>query len=280
MAIDKRQPGRRPTIPGRLLYLTEPARAAVDVGLLTSVAPLLSLLPRAPQAGGHPVLVLPGLGAADSSTLVLRRLLRRLGYRAHGWGLGTNLGPTPRVIDGMAARLEDLASRYQTPISLIGWSLGGFYARQLAWHRTESVRQVITLGTPVRLAATMAGRGDTGGHPSDLSSFPQWPRWSEWARWYGDFQIAATDEPVPGGDTLLPVPSTSIYSVLDGIVGWRMCLTDVAPEAENIGVAASHIGFAYHPAVVLAIADRLAQPNGDWQPFRPSVLLRAAYPRT
>lgn len=277
MATDKRQPDSRPAVPGRLLYLTEPARAAVDVGLLTSAAPLLSLLPRPPKPGGHPVLVLPGLGAADSSTLVLRRLLRRLGHRVHGWGLGTNLGPTPRVIDGMAARLDDLAGRYETPISLIGWSLGGFYARQLAWHSAESVCQVITLGTPIRLAATMAG---PGGHPSDLSSFPQWPRWSEWARWYGDFQGAAADEPASGGDTSLPVPTTSIYSVLDGIVGWRMCLTDAAPEAENIGVAASHIGFAYHPAVVLAIADRLAQPAGDWRPFKPPALLRAAYPKS
>lgn len=274
MATDNTELDRRPTVPGRWLYLTEPARAAVDVGLLTSTAPLLSLLPR---GDSHPVLVLPGLGAADTSTLVLRRVLRRLGYRMHGWRLGTNLGPTPRVLDGMASRVEELTDRYQEPMSVIGWSLGGFYARQLAWRSPESVRQVITLGTPVRLAAGMARQRGAAGRPSDLSGFPQWPRWSQWARWYGDFQARVPDEPAPGGEAGLPVPTTSIYSVLDGIVGWRVCLTDAAPQAENIGVAASHIGFAYHPAVIFAIADRLAQATGVWRPFRPPALLRAAY---
>ena len=79
MATDKTQPGRRPGVPGRLLYLTEPARAAVDFGLLTSMAPLVALLPR---GDGHPVLVLPGLGAADSATLVLRPSLSRLECRS------------------------------------------------------------------------------------------------------------------------------------------------------------------------------------------------------
>lgn len=256
------RPDSDKTVPGRLLYLTEPARAVVDVGLLAASAPLLALLPR---GDGHPVLVLPGLGAADAATLVLRRVLRRLGYRTHGWRPGTNLGPTQQVRDAMAARLDDLTARYQTPISLIGWSLGALYARQLPWDRAASVRQVITLGAPIRLAGIM--------HAGDMSDFPQWPRWSQWARWYGDFQ---TRTPVAPGDAE-PLPTTSIYSVLDGIVGAGVCRTETGPRAENIGVAASHIGFAYHPAVVFAIADRLAQPAGDWRPFRPPPLLRAAY---
>lgn len=270
MATDNTRPDRRPVIPGRLLYLTEPARAAIDVGLLAATAPLLSLLPR---GDGHPVLVLPGLGAADSATLVLRRVLRSLDYRTHGWGLGTNLGPTPQVRDAMAARLDDLTARYRTPISLIGWSLGGLYARQLAWRRQESIRQVITLGAPVRLAETM--QGDIADHPGDLSDFPQWPRWSQWARWYGDAQ---TRTPTASQGDALPIPTTAIYSVLDGIVGAGVCGIETGPQAENIAVHASHIGFAYHPAVVFAIADRLAQPAGEWRPFHPPALLRAVYP--
>jgi len=207
---------------------------------------------------------------------VLRRLLRRLGYRTYGWGLGTNLGPTRRARDAMAARLEQLTARHQRPISLIGWSLGGIYARGLALRGPESVRQVITLGTPVRLAGRIVDRADRGHAPTDLSDFPQWPRWSDWARWYGGLQAGARS----GEADPLPVPTTSIYSVLDGIVGWRMCRIGAGPQAENIAVAASHLGFAYHPAVVFAIADRLAQPAGDWQPFRPPPLLRAGYPRS
>ncbi|MEB3063082.1 esterase/lipase family protein [[Mycobacterium] zoologicum] len=265
----------RPVIPSRLLYLTEPARAAVDIGLLAGAAPLLGNLPR---GDGHPVLVLPGLGAADSATLVLRRVLRRLGYRVHGWGLGTNFGPTPRVRDGIAARLDALSARYQVPISVIGWSLGGLYARELAWRRTESVRQVITLGSPIRLATGMSDQADSV--PTDMSDFPQWPRWTQWARWYGDYQSAMHEvrgesEPPP-----LPVPTTALYSVVDGIVGRQVCLTGVAPQTENIGIAASHIAFAYHPAAVYVIADRLAQPAGDWHPFKPPALLRAAYPKS
>jgi len=269
------RPGYRPVIPSRLLYLTEPARAAVDIGLLVGAAPLLGNLPR---GDGHPVLVLPGLGAADSATLVLRRVLRRLGYRVHGWGLGTNFGPTPRVRDGIAARLDALSARYQVPISVIGWSLGGLYARELAWRRTESVRQVITLGSPLRLATGTADQADPVA--TDMSDFPQWPRWTEWARWYGDYQSAINETRGESGP--LPVPATAIYSVVDGIVGWQVCLDDNATcrQAEYIAIRASHIAFAYHPAAVYAIADRLAQPAGDWHPFEPPALLRAAYPKS
>lgn len=279
MPTDKAPSARRPTVPGRLLYLTEPVRAVVDFGLLTSSAPLLPLMPRAQKPGTHPVLVLPGLGAGDAATFVLRRALRHLGYRAHGWGLGINGGPTPKVRDGIPARLDELTGRYQEPISVIGWSLGGLYARQLAWRRTESVRQVITLATPVRLAATFERQGADMTHPADMSGFPQWPRWSAWASWYGDFQVGLPDGQPPAGAGSLPVPTTSIYTVMDGIVGWQVCLTDVGRQAENIAVATSHMGVLNQPAVLFAIADRLAQPAGDWIPFRPPPWLRAAYPR-
>lgn len=259
-----RADNRGMTVPGRLLYLTEPARAAVDFGLLAAGAPLLALLPRGDR---HPVLVLPGLGSGDASTVLLRGVLRRLGYRTFGWGLGRNDGPTEGAADGMVARLDELTDRFAAPVTLIGWSLGGIYARRLARHRPDAVRQVITLGTPVRLAGRLSVER------MDLSGFPPWPHWSAWARWYGALQTGGADPPP------LPVPTSSIYSQLDGIVGWRLCLIEPSPRAENIGVATSHLGFGHHPAVLWAIADRLAQPAGSWAPFTPPALLRAAYPQ-
>lgn len=268
MATDKTQPGHRPSVPGRLLYLTEPARAVVDIGLLASTAPLLRALPR---GDGHPVLVLPGLGSGDATTVPLRVILRRLGYWAYGWGQGTNLGPTEATLIGMRARLDTLAERHGTAVSLIGWSLGGIFARRLAARTPDTVRQVITLGTPLDFAP------GTHSRTSDLSEFPQWPHWSDWARWYGELQADARDLPPEAGGGPLAVPTTALYSTLDGIVGPRACRTAPAPHTENIVVTASHLGFAFHPAVVFAIADRLALPAGQWSPFRPPAVLRAAY---
>lgn len=269
MAPDEPERDPPPNVPGRLLYLTEPARAAVDFGLLASTAPLLAALPR---GDGQPVLVLPGLGAADAATAVLRTVLARLGYRVSGWGLGLNVGPSPRVVNGVQARLGELSTRYDAAVSLVGVSLGGLYARQLARAVPATVRQVITLGSPVALRGAAAA-GQTG----DLSAFPPWPHFAAWARWYGRLQ---TDLPFDVDPGPLPVPTTSIYSVLDGIVGWRVCRNQPGPQAENIGVTASHLGFAHNPAVIFAIADRLAQPAADWHPFRPPALLRVAYRRS
>ncbi|HET9875159.1 MAG TPA: alpha/beta hydrolase [Mycobacterium sp.] len=269
---------RGAVVPRRLLFITEPVRAVVDVGLLASTAPLLAVLPR---GDGHPVLVVPGLGGADTSTITLRAILRRLGYRVHGWRLGRNVGPTPRAVNGMRARLDDLTNRSGTPVSLIGWSLGGIYAGQLARRKPDAVRQVITLASPVGLARreprTKARKEQRTVNRlyDDWSGFPQWPHWSEWGRWYAELQTEIPDLAFEDGP--LPMPTTSIYSPLDGMVGWQVCLNEPGPQAENIAVAASHIAFAYHPAAIWAIADRLAQPAGQWAPFRPPPLLRAAY---
>src|SRR6476646_5869307 len=138
--------GEGPTLP---LYLTEPGRAAADFGLYLAARPLL---PRLPRGDGHPVLVLPGLLADAVSTRILRRVLRRLDYHVHGWRLGRNIGPTAECVSGLRDRMEDLSDRYGRPVSLIGWSLGGIFARDIARRAPEAVRQVITLGSPFRLA--------------------------------------------------------------------------------------------------------------------------------
>ena len=105
--------------PSRALLLLE-VRALWELGAYFTTAPLLRL---APRGDGHPVLVLPGLGASDEVMRPLRAFLRGRGYQAHGWKLGTNYGPRPGVEEKMRARLAELADRHQRKVSLIGSSL-------------------------------------------------------------------------------------------------------------------------------------------------------------
>jgi pimeloyl-ACP methyl ester carboxylesterase len=131
-------PRRGDAAPGHLLYLTDPARAAIDYTLLAYATPLLAAFPR---GDNHPVLVLPRLNATDASTSTLRTVLKQLGYRTYGWRLGRHNGPTSKVVHGMRARLDHLTNRHQRPVTLIGCSLGGIYARQLARRTPQAVRQ-------------------------------------------------------------------------------------------------------------------------------------------
>jgi len=244
--------------PPSWLYVTDPARAVAEYGLLVAALPLGRLLP---VGDGHPVLVLPGLLADDTSTWTLRRILRDLGYRVHGWRLGRNLGPTAATVAGLQSRLLDLQSRYDSAVSLIGWSLGGIYARALARDTPVAVRQVITLGSPIRLAHERQSRASR--------AFNR----------YAHLHVVPRELPPESGVDALPVAATSIYSRYDGIVAWQACLESPSARAENIAVVASHLGFGHHPAVIWAVADRLAQPSGQWTPFRPPRTLRPLYPR-
>ncbi len=215
---------------------------------LVALLPALPLLRRAPRGDGHPVLVLPGLMASDFSTRALRRFLRAHGYEVHGWGLGRNVGPTPAIVEGLGRRFRELRQRFGRRLTLIGWSLGGIFARELARHFAADVRQVITLASPFRdVAAT------------NVPGFV-WRRHDPYPGRGGTWSALAAP---------LPVPVTAIYSRSDGIVAWRSCAVDAGPLAENIEVESSHLGIGHHPVVLLTIADRLAQPEGSWVPFRP-----------
>lgn len=242
--------------PARWLYLTDPPRASLEFGLLMATLPLSRLLP---TGDGHPVLVLPGLLADDTSTWTLRRILRNLGYRVHGWRLGRNLGPTAAAVTGMADRLRDLYARYDTPVSLIGWSLGGIYARDLARRTPAVVREVITLGSPIRLEEHSQSRAGVVYNR------------------FAHLHVVRYDLPLEHGVGALPVPATSIYSRYDGILARQACLDLTSPRAENIAVMSSHFGLGHHPAVIWAVADRLAQAPGQWAPFVAPPLLRALY---
>ena len=240
-----------------LLYLTEPARALVDAASLLAGLPLLQA---APRGDGHPVLVLPGLLTGDSATITLRRWISGLGYPVAGWHLGPNRGPTRAGVDGLPRLVERLSDNARTPITVIGWSLGGIFARALALRTPGQIRQVITLGSPI---AT-----DERGERHDAR--PQGPGELAYRR--------LTRLLVSEGHTIyadhdglrgpLPVPSTSVFTRWDGIVDWRSCRQPAGPRSENVEVPASHLGLGYHPAVLWVVADRLSQPADSWHPFR------------
>ena len=233
------------TPPGLWLLMLE-ARAPWEAMGLAAVSPWLSKMP---AGDGHPVLVFPGLGANDFSTKPLRRFLDQQGYSAHPWEQGANFGPRSGVLDGCRARIQALSAQHGgAPVSLIGWSLGGIFAREMAKELPEQVRCVITLGTPFT------------GHPKATNAW----------RFYQMVSGQHSQD-----DTLLAevrkppsVPTTSIYSKTDGIVAWP-CSINPARHAhtENIEVRASHLGMGMNPLAMFAIADRLRQDPAHWQRF-------------
>ena len=244
--------------PSQLLRLAE-SRAVFEFGAFVAAAPWLRLVGRGDR---HPVLVLPGFTASDRSTMALRSLLASQGYWAHGWGLGQNIGPTDAVLDGIHERLASLHERHGRAVSIVGWSLGGIYARELARQHPERVRLVITMGSPFRMAP-----GDRSAASALFDTLK--PRYS---RRFLDLVQREQDRPP------MPVPSTAIYSRTDGVVRWHTCIDKVEGEHENIEVRGSHSGLGWNPAAVFAISDRLSQPDGRWRPFRAPLPLRAWYP--
>lgn len=210
----------------------------------------------APTGGARPVLVLPGFVTGDLTTAPLRAFLRSLGHRPSGWGLGLNVGVADHIAAGIDRLIQELAHRHGSTIDIVGWSAGGMLARLLTQHRPELVGQVITLGSPIRLAT-----GDSN---------------------IGLLQEIAGHLFVPTPPRIdvdrIPVPSTTIWSEQDGIVPGRLCRQTPRPEAECVEVRGTHLGLATNPAVMYAIADRLAQRPDAWQPFTPHRRLRWWYP--
>ena len=251
-----RLPVSAPPLRRRAMELMWPLEAAAFV----AAAPML----RRPRRGdGHPVLVLPGFTADDTSTVPLRWSIRGDGYSSHAWRLGRNIGPTEAIITGIRSRLSELAERHQRTVSIVGWSLGGTYARLLARERPELVRQVISLGSPYRMV-----EGDTS------SAMPLWKRFEHLHDADVDLdRIAEQERPK------LTVPATSIYSRRDGVARWQTCIDETGPLAENIEVYASHSSLGVHPAVIFAVLDRLTLPEGEWRPFRAPYMLQLWYPR-
>ena len=231
--------------PARGLFALEPARAGRELVARVLAEPTLR---RAPKGDGHHVLVMPGLGGSDLSTRVMRAFLRRLGYFVHAWRLGRNLGPTDHIIDGLAERFGTLSG--DSRITLIGHSMGGIYARELARRAPDRVRQVVTLGSPVRWRR--GAQSNVSGVYQRLS-----PLHSERVK----------EAPRNYNPALPPVPLTAIFTKRDGVVPWQACVFEPDDKHQCIEVRGSHTGLIHNVASLQVVADRLAQPDGTWKPF-------------
>lgn len=237
------------TRPSRALRDLEIARLTAEFGAWIALHPALQLGPR---GDGHSVLVLPGFMGSDASTWPLRSTLRRLGYDAVPWRLGRNLGPTRAIALGLPRRLKEACARGGQRVSLVGVSLGGVFARDLACRHPDLVRQVVTLGSPFRLPPQATGRHRTHAEPLYRALQP----------WH----VAA--RPLPGDRPARPVPLTAVYTRTDGVVPWQSCMEEDGPTCENVEVWGSHSGLGHNPLALAVVVDRLAQPDGAWQPFR------------
>ena len=235
--------------PSFIWGLTEGYRALVE---LTTYFPF-RLISRLPKDGDdHPVLILPGFLSTDKSTIPMRSFIHNLGYSVYGWGNGRNLGEL-EVLEEMIKKVEYLYHEHNEKVSLIGWSLGGIFARQIAKARPNMVRQMITLGSPFK-GVTQANN----------------------AKWIFDI-ISETTSGGPIDEDFLndipypaPVPTTAIYSKEDGVVPWQLCMEQSENEIhQNIQVRGSHLGLGVNPSVLIIIADRLKLREENWQHFTP-----------
>jgi hypothetical protein len=244
--------------PSRALFLME-LRTFPELAAYFAALP--TLMATAPRGDGHPVLVLPGLVTSDRSTGPLRSFLAMKGYKAHGWELGRNYGLLPGIEQAMIDRVKQLADTHGRKVSLVGWSLGGIYARQLAKQMPDEVRCVITLGSPF------------AGTPRATNAWKLY-------EFTSGHSVDARDDHMGGAIHVPPsVPTTAIYSRTDGICAWQCCIEDDHDHTENIEVQGSHCGLGHHPAAVYAVADRLAQPEGAWSKFNRNGVRAFMYPQ-
>jgi pimeloyl-ACP methyl ester carboxylesterase len=211
----------------------------------------------APEGNGQPVLVIPGFLATDNSTYVLRRYLKGQRFNVYGWDMGRNPGLRDDIYRKLEERVVELYGQHQEKISLVGWSLGGIYARTLAHRVPEYVRQVVTLGSPFHLE-----------HPKSASDVDiAGPIMKIYERLNPNVAYDELLNGEPVWESPPPVPSTSIYSESDGIAAWRYCVDPINPHTENLRIIGSHTGMTHNPMIYYAISERLSQLENQWRPF-------------
>ena len=185
------------------------------------------------------MLILPGYGGGDGSTAALKIYLKFLGYRARGWGLGRNRGSAADLMPKVLKRVSSLAHRSEQKVHLIGWSFGGYLARELARERADLIGQVITMGTPV-----------IGG-----------PKYTVVARRFHrrgiDLEAMAAEIEMRNR-VAITIPVLALYSRRDAVVAWQACIDANAQNVEHIEVRTTHFGFGFSPEVYKIIAQRLA----------------------
>ena len=223
-------------------HMIREARGLIELPRLLLKFPSLA---RQPRGNGEPVLVLPGYGAGDGSTMMLKGYLRLLSYRARGWGLGRNHGAVGDSLPRLLRRLGNLSRRSKQKVAIIGWSYGGYLARELARERPDLVRLVITLGTPV-----------IGG--------PKYTVAAEAYRKRGiDIDLIAAEVEQRNCIANLEVPVVAIYSRKDAMVAWQACIDKRTVNVEHVEVKSTHIGFGFSPDVYKVIAQRLTQVGAN-----------------
>ncbi len=233
--------------PSLALFCAEPFRAATEFARHK-----LGGFDKEKPGDGHPVVIFPGLGADGKSVATLRAYCRALGYDAFDWGQGFNTGPRGDLDDWLQAlksQIVDLLAGHTQPATLIGWSLGGFYAREIGKLMAADIRQVITIGTPFNAQADHTNVG-----------------------WLYRFLSGGSSvmDPVLGRRLRTPPPlrTTSIYSRSDGVVAWQTCCHHKHSSlVHDIEVGGSHIGMGWNREVLAAVADRLGQKPGRWRQY-------------
>jgi len=235
------------------LNATEAFRLATEFNQFRATWP--ELRATAPQGDGHPVLIIPGFTASDLPSYRLRRALREVGYNAYGWDGGVNTGLRNKTVEHLHSRLKEIYDENGgQKVSLIGHSMGGIYARCLAHEFPDMVRDVITVGSPFGIGM------NKGATPALLVNTIQLLSNSKYS-----LKVAGMAERL-----LTPpdVPTTSIFSKMDGIAGWRACLNPKTRWSENIEVKSSHMGMICNKDVLSILLDRLAQPEGAWKIYK------------
>lgn len=223
-------------------HLIREARGLIELPRLLLQLPSLAHQPR---GNGEPIIILPGYGAGDGSTTILKGYLRLLRYRARGWGLGRNKGAIEEVLPRLLRRLGNLSRRSKEKVTIIGWSMGGYLARELARERPDLIRLVITLGTPV-----------IGG--------PKYTVVAESYRKRGiDIEALAAEVDRRNQLANLEIPILAIYSRRDAVVAWQACIDRQSTNIEHVEVQSTHVGFGFSPEVFRIIAQRLAQFAGQ-----------------
>lgn len=206
-----------------------------------------------PDGDGHPVFVLPGFMLNDLIMSPLLGVLRDKGYNAYSWDMGVNTGASEETAEKLGQRLQKIyKDNGGKKVSIVGQSLGGIYARELAREYPDMVRAVITLDSPFGIGMKMDG---VPGWLVNMITFMT------------SKKFALTNKGM--GERLLtppPVPTTSIYSKIDPIADWKVCLNPAAPKAENIEVESSHVGSIWSIPVLKVVLDRLSQPEKSWKP--------------
>jgi pimeloyl-ACP methyl ester carboxylesterase len=234
------------------------SRALLEVASLPGALPLLMT---APRGDGHPVLLLPGFMGSEGSLFALEMFLRNRGFAVQTWGLGRNVGFRPGHASAIEQKIRYMHHESGRKVSLVGWSLGGVFALYGAHQAVDSVRNVVTLGSPITVDASgsavpplLKALYRLVAHPLGSAAHSMQPR------------AKTMRERKP-----LPVPLSCLYSLSDGVVPPQEATTEGDDALhENIRVWGSHTGLGFNALVLQIVADRLAQAEGQWRPYRPA----------